>query len=115
MTPGIVAAVVLAGALGAVIRYGVTLLFAPPWAVLLVNVVGSAVAGAVLGLAGDLDPGIRLALVTGFAGGLTTYSTFAVETVELALEGRPWASLGTIVLNLVLGVGAAAAAYAVTR
>jgi CrcB protein len=51
-----------------------------PWGTLLVNLFGSAMLGALLGAAVD---GNWLALLgTGFCGGLTTYSTFAVQTVE---------------------------------
>lgn len=75
-----------AGAVGALLRYlaGVALPArrSLPWGVLLVNVVGSFVAG--LCIAAIDDPVLRLALVTGFCGGLTTFSTHAVDTVRLA-------------------------------
>lgn len=76
-----------AGAVGALLRYlaGVALPArrSLPWGILLVNVVGSFVAG--LGIAAIDDPVLRLALVTGFCGGLTTFSTHAVDTARLAL------------------------------
>lgn len=114
MTPALAAAVLVAGAIGALLRYLVTLIAGerPGWAVLVVNVVGSALAGAVLGLGGDLEPGIRLLLLTGFAGGLTTFSTFSVETIQLVLDGRTRLAVASVALNIVLGVGAAAVAYA---
>ncbi len=55
-----------------------------PWGTFTVNVAGSLVLGllAGLGLAGDAP--WQLVLGTGFCGALTTYSTFAWETVQLA-------------------------------
>jgi fluoride exporter len=75
-----------AGAAGSLLRYlaGVALPArrSLPWGVLLVNAVGSLVAGmAVAGVDDDL---LRLAIVTGFCGGLTTFSTHAVDTARLA-------------------------------
>ena len=76
-----------AGAVGALLRYlaGVALPArrSLPWGVLLVNVVGSFIAG--LGTAAIDDPVLRLAIVTGLCGGLTTFSTHAVDSVRLAL------------------------------
>ena len=99
--------VLVAGAAGAALRYGASLA-APRWAVLAVNVVGSLLAGiAVATLTGDA----RLIAVTGFCGGLTTFSTFSVETVQLVLDGKTGAAASGVALNLVLGVGACALGY----
>ena len=105
----IVVAVIAAGILGAVLRYGLTT-FSPSWGVLAVNVVGSFVAGAGLAtLSGDA----RLVLLTGFCGGLTTFSTFSVETVQTVLDGKVRSAALSVAANLVFGIGAAAAGYAV--
>ncbi len=108
-------AALVAGALGAVLRYGTARAFAAhpsrlPWAVLIVNVVGSLIGGIALGLAqaGVWDADLRLIVLSGFCGGLTTFSTFSVETIQLTLEGRMRAALASVVANLVLGIGAAA-------
>lgn len=121
MTAATIITVLVAGALGAVLRYLVSRFFAPrpgnfPWAVLVVNVVGSAIGGAVLGLAqaGLVSADLRLILLTGFCGGLTTFSTFSVETIQLVLEGKTRSALASVALNLVLGVGVAALTYALT-
>ena len=106
-----IALVLLAGALGAVLRFLVARLTPTPWAVLIVNVVGSFVGGVVIGAtSGDL----RVILLTGFCGGLTTFSSFTVETVQLVLEGRARRAVLSVGLNLVLGVGAAALGFALT-
>lgn len=114
-----VIAALAAGALGAVLRFLVARAFASRavWAVLVVNVVGSAIGGALLGLAqrGDLSPDIRLVLLTGFCGGLTTFSTFGVETIQLILGGKARVALLSVLANLVLGIGAASAIYLLLR
>ena len=101
--------ILLAGGLGAVLRYLCSLWLPRPWGVLTVNVVGSFVAGlAVAALSGEW----QLVVLTGFCGGLTTFSTFSVETVESALAGAWRRAALSVALNLVLGIGAAALGYA---
>jgi fluoride exporter len=106
----IIAAVMLAGAFGALVRYLIATIVRPgfPAAVLIVNVVGSFAAGAAMGLPGDL----HLIAVTGFCGGLTTFSTLSVETVQLVLGGQAQRAALSIGGNLVLGIAAAALGYA---
>jgi len=79
-------------------------------------VVGSAIGGVVLGLAtiGGVDAGIRLIVLAGLCGGLTTFSTWSLETVQLAQEGKwRWVAL-SVAGNLVFGIGAAGGAFAIT-
>ena len=87
-----------------------------PWATLTVNVVGSALLGVVAGLVvrGSLDPAWQAVLGAGLAGGLTTFSTFSFDVVELVREGRPLRAGLDVLLSLVLGLAAAAAAYHLT-
>jgi len=115
MSALVVAAALAAGATGAVIRYLTARAFAAhpsrlPWAVLIVNVIGSLIGGVVLGLAqaGAWGADARLIVLSGFCGGLTTFSTFSVETIQLTLEGRMRAAVASVAANVVLGVGAAA-------
>lgn len=116
----IVLAVVLAGVVGAILRFVVSRAFANrtgfPLAVLLVNVVGSAFGGVVVGLwaSAGLSSDWRLILFTGFCGGLTTFSTFTVETVQLVTTGRARVAAVSVAANLVAGIGVAAVAYAAT-
>ena len=110
----IVVATLLAGAAGAVLRWLVARAFATqrfPWAVLIVNVVGSTIGGVLVGLA--VDDAARLILLTGLCGGLTTFSTLSVETVQLVLEKKTGTAAISIGLNLALGIGAAVAGWAV--
>ncbi len=109
MTPLTVALVLVAGAVGAVLRYLVGRAGAKaawPWPVLLVNVVGSLVAGFAI------HTDLALVAVTGFAGGLTTFSTLSVETVQLGAQRRWRTAFASVALNLGLGLTAAAAGWA---
>jgi CrcB protein len=111
----IAAGVIAAGIVGTVLRFLAGRAFAQarfPWAVLLVNVAGSLAAGILLGI--PLGDDLRLVLLTGFCGGLTTFSTFSVETIQLIQDGRARSALASVGANLVLGVGAAALGYAVS-
>jgi CrcB protein len=77
---------------------------------LAVNVAGSALLGFLVGLAEA--PGWVVALVgTGFCGTLTTFSTLGAELVRLAGQGRRGLAAVYLAGTLVLGIGAAAAAY----
>jgi CrcB protein len=98
--PDVVLWLMLAGACGAVLR-----LACDHWlsrgGILLANMLGSFVAGLVMGLqpAGDAVT----VWVTGFAGALTTFSTVSASAADDAGRSR-WASaVGTWVLHLGLG------------
>ena len=108
-------AVGLGGALGAASRYAVgTAIERRALDTFLVNVVGSFVFGFALGI--GLDGPAMLALVVGFCGAFTTFSSFAVETVGLAEDGDTAGAVinagGTLVaaLSAVLAGGVVAAA-----
>lgn len=112
-------AVALGGAVGAVARYGVSRWLPAdpdggmPWATLLVNVAGSLLLGLVVGLAvsGRLGSTFWAALLgPGLCGALTTFSTFAVETVALARAGHHGTAIAYLGLNLAICLGVAAAA-----
>jgi fluoride exporter len=122
LTPLIVVAVLAAGAAGAVLRYALSraLPVRPgrlPGGILFVNIAGSALAGALIGLAerAALDGDLRLILITGFCGGLTTFSTWSVETIELLNGGRWRAAVLNVVLTITLSLAAAAGAYLLVR
>jgi CrcB protein len=74
-----------------------------PYGTLAVNLIGSFLIGLIMhvGLASTLiSPTARLFLTTGVMGGLTTYSTFNYETLQLGAEG----DLGLAVLNVLVTV-----------
>ncbi len=110
MTVLVMVAAIAAGGLGALVRHGLNRAFRAspaktPRAVLLANILGCSIAGIVVGLSSlDPDGSVRLIALGGFAGGLTTFSTFSVETVQLAIEGR-WRTLaGSVLGNLAGGL-----------
>ena len=82
-----------------------------PYATLLVNVTGSFVLGLVLGfsLHHGLSSDLTLLLGTGFAGGYTTLSTWAWETLSLARNNQRLAALCNLAVSIVLGLLAAGA------
>ncbi len=72
------------------------------------TVVANMVGGYIIGLAiaflaasPTLSPEWRLLIITGFCGGLTTFSTFSAETVALLQEGRLLWALSSISLHVV--------------
>jgi len=116
----IVILVLLSGAAGALLRFGISRALpvaarphGVPRAVLIVNVVGSFLAGVALALAQTetIPTAVGLVIITGLCGGLTTFSTFAVESVELFMQGKARVAARSLVLNFVVGVGAATVGY----
>ena len=95
------------GALGAVVRYMASRLIVSswPWSTLAVNLLGSLLIGLLVGWAGRglLSPEMKLLLVTGFCGGLTTFSTFANETFLMMKTGD--ILLATVYVGLSVAVG----------
>ena len=79
---------------------------------LTVNVLGSAVLGAILGL-GLGDSWLAL-LGVGFCGAYTTFSTFALELWDALREQRIPALLANLALSLGLGLGALTVAFTVS-
>jgi CrcB protein len=75
-----------------------------------VNIAGSAVIGLLLGLA-DVPAGVLALVGTGFCGTLTTFSTFGADVVRLGEQRRTGRAAAYLGGTLVLGIGAAAAAY----
>lgn len=95
-------AIGLGAAGGAWIRWGLGLIFNAtlkniPLGTFLANLVG----GLLIGMAveffshnAQLSPEWKLLIITGFLGGLTTFSTFSVESVQLIQSGRVgWAAI----------------------
>lgn len=102
------------GFLGSICRYGVTLLPLQhssgfPFPTLIVNIIGALIIGILTGLANQIT-GIHADwfyfLQTGFCGGFTTFSTFALEATNLFGNGKGWYGAVYIVLSLLLSVTA---------
>lgn len=74
-----------------------------PWGTLAANWIGAWLVGvAVLFFQSQtqLDPAWRLALVTGFLGALTTFSTFSAEVVSMLQHARYLLAFGTTALHI---------------
>ena len=100
-------AICIGASIGALSRWGLALWFGAgglmPWGTLAANLIGGYLIGlaiATFQLLPDLDPVWRLALVTGFLGGLTTFSSFSAEVTTMLLEGRLGVALVTAAAHL---------------
>jgi CrcB protein len=108
----------LAGAFGALARYGMTLAIQGwlaarnessfPLATLIINVVGSLLLAFLVTLVAReaLKPEWQLILGTGFLGAFTTFSAFELESEKLLSSGNWPAAMVYIFGNLLLGFGA---------
>jgi fluoride exporter len=101
-------AISLGAALGALLRWWLGLwlnawLPEIPPGTLAANLIGGYIIGLAVAFFAQnraLDPQWRLFVITGFCGGLTTFSTFSAEVVTLLQQGRLAWALGAISLHL---------------
>jgi CrcB protein len=105
--------VALGGALGSVARFGCSSLAARwfgetfPWGTLIINVVGSFVIGFFATMTGPdgrllVAPDMRQFVMVGICGGYTTFSSFSLQTLNLARAGDWLGAGGNIVSSVVL-------------
>ena len=97
-----VIAICIGASVGALARWGLGLWLSPgglmPWGTLAANLAGGYLIGvcsAAFQTMPQLDPVWRLLLITGFLGGLTTFSTFSAEVVGFLMAERYALALGT--------------------
>lgn len=100
--------VMVGGSLGAASRYGIGLLTARlwgtnfPYGTMVVNLAGCFVIGLLFAQADRsrlLTPDVRLLLITGYLGALTTFSSFSLETVNAGRAGLTLQSVTNILIN----------------
>ena len=102
-----VLAICIGASLGAIARWGLGLWLTPggllPWGTLAANLIGGYLIGVAIAAfqaMPQLDPVWRLLLITGFLGGLTTFSSFSAEVVEFLMAGRYALALFTAGLHV---------------
>ncbi|MBU1358348.1 MAG: fluoride efflux transporter CrcB [Gammaproteobacteria bacterium] len=103
-----VAAIGVGAALGALMRFALSatmnaMLPALPLGTLAANLIAAYVVGAAIAFFGadpDISPAWRLFIITGFAGGLSTFSSFSAELLFLLRDGRMGWSMGAIALHV---------------
>jgi CrcB protein len=104
-----VTAICIGACVGALSRWQLGLWLNPdsagllPWGTLAANLIGGYLVGVCMGVfqqLPELDPIWRLALVTGFLGALTTFSSFSAEVVALLQQGRFALAAGNAALHL---------------
>ena len=101
-------AVGVGAALGAWLRWGLSAWLNPRWppfplGTLAANLIGGyaiGIAVAFFAARHDLPPELRLFAITGFLGGLTTFSTFSSEVTQLLLRGDYLAGIALGVAHL---------------
>lgn len=111
--------VALGGALGSVERFALgnaaTLVLGPsfPWGTLFINVLGSFVISAFGGLATrwSLPFEVRAFVTVGICGGFTTFSSFSLQTVELAKAGHAGRAAAYVAASVALCLLACTAGF----
>jgi CrcB protein len=108
-----VVAICVGASLGALLRWWLGLQLNAvfptiPFGTLAANLLGSYIIGLALaffGLYSALSPEWRLLVITGFCGGLTTFSTFSAEVLTLLQQRQPWWACTTIAVHVLGSVG----------
>jgi len=116
-------AVAIGGSIGAILRYGVYLLFEKsenptfPWSTLLVNLIGAFLIGLLWGIFNKfyIAPGYRLFIFVGILGSFTTFSTFAFDVFNLSREAGAKQLLTYIFATNLFGISLAFAGYYLSR
>ena len=102
----------LGSAIGGMGRYGVSIWVQRqfshefPWGTRTVNVVGSFIIGFLAMLSGNeghwmSHPNAQRFLIVGLLGGFTTFSSFSLQTLQLAQQGHMGLALGNVLLSVV--------------
>ena len=110
-------AVVAGGGIGSLLRYVLTFAISQrlgpgfPWWTFIINITGSFVIGIVSEMTQTrVFPGaplLRIFLMTGVLGGYTTFSTYSLETLQLAGDRAVLLAFAYAIGSVVLGVACA--------
>ncbi len=113
----------LGGSIGSILRYLCQRFFNEsnfhtfPWATFLVNIIGCLIIGIIFAAMerSMISQPIRLLLATGFCGGFTTFSAFALENVLLMKAGETTTWVVYTIISVVVGIASVFAGIALGR
>jgi CrcB protein len=119
----VLAAIAIGGGLGALARYGLSLLLPTrpdqfPWGTFVINTVGCLLIGVLMVLITEVWPAHRLVrpfLGVGVLGGFTTFSTYALEIRNLLRPGTVVTAFGYLAGTFLAAMLAALAGVWITR
>jgi CrcB protein len=105
--------IALAGLVGTLVRYWLSGFVARqygetfPWGTLIVNLIGSFLAGAMYHLAEErllIAPAVRAVILIGLIGGFTTFSSYGLQTFTLLRNGEVGLATLNVAVSNVLGL-----------
>ena len=111
------------GALGSLLRYGISGLTHKyisglfTWGTLMVNATGALISGFLWGLVEQkgISPNMRMFIFVGLLGGYTTFSTYALESMNLFRSGDTKMAIINLLANNLLAIAAVFAGYFLIR
>jgi len=106
-------AVMLGGAAGSALRYGLSLGMNPsdssgmPWGTLAANLLGCMLIGWLATALTDASEPLRLGVLVGVLGGFTTFSSFGLEAIRLFQSGQTSTAIAYVLISNAGGLAAA--------
>jgi|SRR5690606_9748475 len=114
----------LGGGIGSILRYLASVVSEKyfhstfPWATFAVNIVGCLLVGMLWGYFAKKqfdDSAVQLLFITGFCGGFTTFSAFALENVKMVQSGNTAGMLVYVLSSILIGLLAVWTGLAITK